>query len=42
MWLGGVVMAGAMFGQALNVRSGPNLVFGMSAVPVFAGLPVFS
>jgi len=41
MWLGGVVMAGAMFGQALNVRSGPNLVFGMSAVAVFAGLPIF-
>jgi uncharacterized protein len=41
MWLAGVVMAGTMFGQALNVRSGPNLVFGMFAVAIFAGLPIF-
>jgi len=41
MWLAGVVMAGAMFGQALNVRSGPSLVFGMFAVAIFAGLPIF-
>src|SRR5262249_3460605 len=41
MWLGGVAMAGAMFGQALNIRSGPNLVFGIVAVAIFAGLPIF-
>ena len=34
-------MAGTMFGQALNVRSGSNLVFGMFAVVMFAGLPIF-
>ena len=42
MWLGGVGMAGAMFGQALNVRSGPNLLFGMLAVAIFAGLPIYA
>ena len=41
VWLAAVVMAGAMFGQALNVRSGPNLVFGMLAGAIFAGLPIF-
>jgi uncharacterized protein len=41
MWLAAVVMAGAMFGQALNVRSGANLVFGMCAIAMFAGLPMF-
>jgi uncharacterized protein len=41
MWLAAVAMAGTMFGQALNVRSGPNLVFGMFAVALFAGLPIF-
>ena len=42
MWLAGVVMAGTMFGQALNVRSGSNLVFGMFAVAIFAGLPMYA
>src|SRR5215203_4474393 len=41
MWLGAVVMAGAMFGQAFIVRSAPNLVFGMFAVAIFAGLPIY-
>jgi uncharacterized protein len=40
MWLAGVVMAGAMVGQAVNVRAGPNLVFGMLAVAIFAALPI--
>ena len=40
MWLAGVVMAGTMFGQALNVRSGPNLLFGACAVAIFAALPI--
>jgi uncharacterized protein len=42
MWLAGIVMAGAMFGQALNVRSGPNLLFGMVAIGIFAGLPIYA
>jgi len=41
LWLAGVVMAGAMFGQALIIRSGPNLVFGIIAVAIFAGLPTY-
>jgi uncharacterized membrane protein YgcG len=40
MWLAGVVMAGTMFGQALNIRSGPNLVFGILGTGIFAGLPI--
>ena len=42
MWLAGIVMAGAMFGQALNLRSGPNLLFGMLAIAIFAGLPIYA
>ncbi|MEO5819236.1 MAG: TPM domain-containing protein [Vicinamibacteraceae bacterium] len=41
MWLAGVVMAGAMFGQAVNVRSVPSLAFGVFAVALFAGLPIY-
>jgi uncharacterized protein len=41
MWLAGVVMAGATFGQALNVRSGSSLMFGIFAVVVFVSLPIF-
>jgi uncharacterized protein len=41
MWLAGVVMAGAMFGQSVNVRSGSNLMFGVFAIVVFVSLPVF-
>jgi uncharacterized protein len=41
MWLAGVVMAGTMFGQALNVRSGGNLLFGICGLAIFAGLPIF-
>jgi uncharacterized protein len=41
MWLAGVVMAGTMFGQAVNVRSGGNLLFGMCGLAIFAGLPIF-
>jgi uncharacterized protein len=40
MWLAGVGMAGTMFGQAVNIRSGPNLVFGMLGIGIFAGLPI--
>ncbi len=40
MWLAGVAMAGTMFGQAVNLRSGPNLVFGILGVGIFAGLPI--
>jgi uncharacterized protein len=41
MWLAGVGMAGTTFGQALSVRSGSNLVFGICAIAMFAGLPIF-
>jgi uncharacterized protein len=41
MWLAGVVMAGAVLGQAVNVRSGSNLMFGIFAIVVFVNLPVF-
>lgn len=40
LWLAAVVMAGAMLGQASNIRSGSNLVFGMIALAIFAGLPI--
>lgn len=40
MWLAGVGMAGAMFGQGWSLRSGPNLIFGIVAVGIFAGVPI--
>jgi len=41
MWLAGAVMAGATLGQALSVRAGSEMVFGMCAIVMFAGLPIF-
>ena len=41
MWLAGAVMAGATLGQALSVRAASDLVFGMCAIVMFAGLPIF-
>lgn len=40
MWLVGVGLAGTMFGQAMHLRSGSNLLFGVMGVGIFAGLPM--
>jgi uncharacterized protein len=41
MWLAGVCMAGAAAGQAVHVRSGPNLLFGVFGLAIFAGVPIY-
>jgi uncharacterized protein len=40
LWLGGVGMSGLLFGEAAKLRLGPQLLFSLFAVGIFAGLPI--
>ncbi len=40
LWLSGVGMSGLMFGEAAKLKLGPQLLFSLVALGIFAGLPI--